>query len=427
MAGGTGTLEESLTLGPAVGLAITMVVGSGLLVLPGLAYASVGATSAYAWLISALVCIPLLVVFASLGASIPGAGGIAGFVQATFSRRLGAATEILILGTVPGGAAVAVTGGRYFAAALGGEDGAVVAGTVLILATGCAVNLLGARVSGRVQQVLAFGLVALLGGVAALALVLGDHHAGAGIAPPSELLAALPAVGAVFFAFVGWELLSFTTEEFKDPRRDFPRAIAGSYIVVVGLYALIVVAVQTVMRPGDPALQSAPIAALLASVLGLASGRFVAAIGFVLILANYVSVVWAISRLVFSSAREGLLPGGLRHLAGAGVPRRAVVAVSCTFGLIAIPALAGAVSLSRLFEMAGASFFLAYVLCVLAFLHRASSAPRRVFGVGTLVFAGLVFLSFGLMALYPVAVFAGGVVLAGAARRRPGGEPAANP
>ena len=65
-------LEKTLGLYSAVGLAITMVVGSGLLILPGLAYVQAGGAAIYAWIISAVVSIPLLIVFAKLGAEIPG-------------------------------------------------------------------------------------------------------------------------------------------------------------------------------------------------------------------------------------------------------------------------------------------------------------------------------------------------------------------
>ena len=82
-------LEKTLGLVPAVGLAINLVVGSGLLILPGLAYQQAGGAAVYAWAISALVSIPLLVVFARLGADIPGAGGVAGFMQSVFRGARG--------------------------------------------------------------------------------------------------------------------------------------------------------------------------------------------------------------------------------------------------------------------------------------------------------------------------------------------------
>ena len=190
----TRTLTKTLTLAPAVGLAITMVIGSGLLVLPGLAYHQTGNAAVYAWLVSAVACAPILTILARLGAETPDAGGIAAFVQAAFGRRPGAATEILILGTIPGGAAIAVTGGQYFAALVGNERIAIVAGTAIVLAVGGWVNFLGARVSGRVQQWLAAGLVTLLAGVAIAALVFADPRAGTGIAPMAQWVDGLPAV-----------------------------------------------------------------------------------------------------------------------------------------------------------------------------------------------------------------------------------------
>src|SRR5512142_3259382 len=113
-------LSKTLSLPVAVGLAITVVVGSGLLALPGLAYEAAGGAAVYSWLISAVIIIPLLIVFAYLGARIPGAGGIAGFVQAAFSRRVSIPVEFILLGAFAvGGPAMVITGMNYFALAVG--------------------------------------------------------------------------------------------------------------------------------------------------------------------------------------------------------------------------------------------------------------------------------------------------------------------
>ena len=418
MAGQNNRLVKTLTLAPAVGLAITMVVGSGLLVLPGLAYREAGSAAIYAWIISALVSVPLLVVFARLGATFPGAGGIAGFMQQTFSRRVGAATEILILGTIPGGAAIAITGGKYFSAIFDGRQTLVLGGTLLVLIIATVVNIFGARISGRVQQVLAFGLVLLVSGVAVAALVIGDPSAGAGIAPIAQARSALPTVGIVFFAFVGWELMSFTTEEFKDPKRDFPLMIAVSFVIVVALYLLIALAVQLVLPLDDPQLSVAPMATLLASAFGATSGKSIAVVGFFIALANVISVVWAFSRLAFASAREGLLPSVLSQTdTEAAIPRKAILAVMAAFGVVSVLYFAGLVTQSRLFELAGISFFLSYILAVLAYLKHETSIQARLFGMATLLFVTYVFLHFGLKIVYPISVFLLGLVM-GAMRNR---------
>jgi amino acid efflux transporter len=405
-------LKKTLGLFTAVGLAITMVVGSGLLILPGLAYQKVGSAAIYAWGISALISIPLLIVFARLGAEIPGAGGVAGFMQAAFSRREGAATEILILGTIPGGAAIAITGGKYLRAFLDGNLGLEILGCFSILLVGGTVNYFGGKVSGKVQQILAFILVALLSLVAVASIALGDTSAGQGIPPFIQALDSMPAVGLVFFAFVGWELMSFTTEEFKNPKRDFPLMVASSFLIVVVLYILVAVAIQLVLPMSHPEISTTPIAAMLATVIGKLGSRFITVLGVLIVVANFISVVWAFSRLSFSSAREGLLPSALAHTqTGAKIPRNAVIACILGFGAVALMHYVGLVSQSLLFELAGISFFMSYILAVLAFIRTSKSLMAKVFGTLTFVTVSVVFVSMGIKIIYPAVMFLTGYAI----------------
>jgi amino acid efflux transporter len=416
-------LKKTLGLFTAVGLAITMVVGSGLLILPGLAYQKVGSAAIYAWGISALISIPLLIVFARLGAEIPGAGGVAGFMQAAFSRREGAATEILILGTIPGGAAIAITGGKYLRAFLDGNLGLEILGCFSILLVGGTVNYFGGKVSGKVQQILAFILVALLTLVAVASIALGDTSAGQGITPFIQALDSMPAVGLVFFAFVGWELMSFTTEEFKNPKRDFPLMVASSFLIVVVLYILVAVAIQLVLPRSHPEISTTPIAAMLATVIGKPGSRFISVLGVLIVVANFISVVWAFSRLSFSSAREGLLPSALaRTQTDAKIPRNAVIACILGFGAVALMHYVGLVSQSLLFELAGISFFMSYALAVAAYIKRASQIAAKMFGIGTFVGVSLVFINFGATIIYPIALYTLGLLIhqISANRRRKG-------
>src|SRR5262249_46372337 len=122
-------LGRTLTLPQAIGLAITLVVGSGLLALPGLAYREVGAGAIYAWITSAFISIPFLVIFAVLGSRLPAAGGVAAFMQSAFSRQAAIPVEILLIGTfIVGGPPMIITGGHYFAAALRLGEAATVIG-----------------------------------------------------------------------------------------------------------------------------------------------------------------------------------------------------------------------------------------------------------------------------------------------------------
>jgi amino acid efflux transporter len=231
----SGQLRRSLNLAQAIALAITLVVGAGASILPGLAYTQVGSVAVYAWVADAVLVIPLLVIFSYLAGIMPSADGVTGFINVGLSSWMGFASKALMLSTfVIAPPAIAVTRGRYFAEAVGGSLSEVI-GVCILFGVAFSVNLAGVRISGTVQQVLALIVTAALASIAIAAMALGDHQVGTGIAPLSRGLDGAPAMGMVFFAFGGWELLSFMAEELKNPKRDFPLAAAISFLVVVSL------------------------------------------------------------------------------------------------------------------------------------------------------------------------------------------------
>ena len=81
------------------------------------------------------------------------------------------------------------------------------------------------------------------------------------------------------------------------------------------------------------------------------------------------------------------------------------------FAAIAGAYLAGLITHAALFELAGASFFLAYVLAALAYPRRARSRAGKLFGWLATVLLAAVFGAFGLRALYPLLVLAGGYLV----------------
>ncbi|GAA1914658.1 hypothetical protein GCM10009716_25130 [Streptomyces sodiiphilus] len=406
-----------LRLPGALALAITIVVGSGALVSPGIAYHQAGPSALYAWLVAAAVTVPLLIVFARLGADLPGAGGVAGFVQAGFGRTWAAGVEVLLLGTFGLGIpAIALTGGFYVQQIPGLHAVPAWAAALALLALAGTSVAIGGSVSSRIQIALALVMTAGLTAAAVLGLSGGDP---AGHLPPaelSELTVGVMALGAVFFAFTGWEMLSFTTEEYANPRRDFPRVVVISFLTVTTLYVLLAWAVQTQLSEDDPKAASAPIHAVVSAVApGLA--WVVSVLGVLIIAANLVGAVWAASRLVMSSAREGLLPRPLARLSTAQgtPPRHAVAACVVVFGAMVLATLSDTLSLSVLLTVAGQNFFLLYLFSAAAY-GRLRTGARRAFGAGTAVVLGLLALTFDPLHLaYALALLLTGYLVA---RRR---------
>lgn len=400
-------LARSLTLWPAVGLAVTLVVGSSVLVLPGLAYDERGAAAVWSWIAAAAVCVPLLVVVATLGGRYPAAGGIAGFVRPALGERVAAIAELLLLAALPGGAGLALVAG-HLVADLVDVSWVVTPVALVALVLAGATAAQGAAFAGSIVRVLVATFVIALGVVAIAGLVHGGD--GAGVGALSGIEDGIGGIGLVFFAFVGWELMAFLSEEFVDPARDFPRMVAVSFVLVVALYVVLALSVQVVLPRDDPHLVTTPVAAVAEAVFGDAGRVIITVVGLVIVAANVNSVVLAFSRLVYATARHGRLPRVLARGDG-GSPRRAVIATVAAFAAFVIPERLGVISQARLFELAATAFFTGLVLAAVAFTVEASRLASRAFGVVTCIVAAVVLVTFGWIALYPLAVCAFGAVV----------------
>jgi len=420
----TGQLRRTLTLPQAVALAVTIVVGSGALILPGIAYQSVGSGALWAWLLAATAVIPLLAIFARLGARYPSAGGVAGFVQAAFGRPVAGGVEILFMGTFGLGIpAIALTGGHYLAGLGLYPHRHAWLGALVMLAAATSLNLGGVHLSARVQTVLAITLAAglLLVGVGGLV------PSGATVRMPdlslSAMMVGLSAVGLVFFAFTGWEMLAFTTEEYRNPKRDFPLAVGISFVLVTGIYVVLALAVQSRLDSTDSRLATAPVQAVVSDAFSAAWGRTVAFLGAVIIMANLIGAIWGASRLVMSSAREGLLPARVAGISTrTGTPSTAIAVCTVAFTVIVATSSLGWLPLDRLLSLAGQNFFLLYLLSVAAYVKLFPQARQRLFGIVVCVALSGVALFFGVWSLlYALALFLIGMLLALRSTRMAGG------
>lgn len=405
-------LNKTIGLYGAVTLAVGIVVGAGMLALPGLVYRAAEGWAVASWLLDGLLVLPLLVVFVDLARRFPSAGGVAGFVGAAFpGLRVGC--SYLLIGTFSLGLpAIALTGGNYLAGGFGLSGGELhLAGVGLAAAILlCALSLAwgGAKAAGRVQNVVVTLLVAGLAVVALLAVLHWesiDFQAG----DPS-VHGVWTGMALAFFAFTGWEMLAFTAEEFKNPRRDFPLAVAISFVVVLALYVGAALAVQALVELDHPMLASAPLLVVLERGLSTAATPLaVAGVVAAIILVNLNGACWAASRLLFDVGRQGWAPRqfNLQRLSGvSATPRTAIGGLSALlFTALALAGL-GQIGLDDMLRLAGQNFFLLYTLAVVAYLRLATGLASRLFG-GAALLVCLVFMQiFGWGLLYAAALFA---------------------
>lgn len=411
--GDSAQLNKTIGLYGAVALGLGIVLGAGMLSLPGLVYQVAGGWSVFAWLLDGLLVLPLLFVFAVLGRRFPNAGGVAGFIAQAYPG-LKPGCSYLLVGTfslgLPG---IAIAGAGYLADGLGLGVGAEARWTVAAIAMVviCMVLVMawfGSTVAGAVQNAVVTLLVICLVAVTLSAV----PHWGAidFTAGDPTWRGVWSGMGLAFFAYTGWEMLAFTAEEFKNPRRDFPLAIAITFVLVLALYTGAMLAVQSLLSVDDPRLVSAPFLAVIEGAVGgvYASYALIAIVA-AIIVTNLNGAVWAASRLLYDIGRGDGAPAVLqlhRLEGGAATPRKAIIVLGLLFTVTIGIFGAGALDLDDLLRIAGQNFFLLYTLSIVAYLRIEPRVPHRVFGVSALavciVFAGI----FGWGLLYAALVFA---------------------
>lgn len=159
----THTLQRNIGMPQAIALYIGAVLGSGILIVPGLAAEMAGPASLLAWGFMTLLILPLALSMGLLSAKFPNAGGVSHFVTLAFGPKAGALVGWFFLMSVPiGGPVAALTGAGYMTAAMGWGDGARIVIAAVMLAIGLITNWMGMQVAGKVQIAVVISIIAVL-------------------------------------------------------------------------------------------------------------------------------------------------------------------------------------------------------------------------------------------------------------------------
>ena len=402
-------------------LYVAAVLGTGILVLPGLAAQAAGPASVLAVAAVFLLSIPLAGTFAALASRYPDAGGVASFVRRALGGTWARMTGYWFFFGVGAGAPVVAVLGADYVAAIVGADRAVVPWLALgLLVPPFVANYFGLRVSGVAQLALTGLLLVIVIGVVAVAAPAADPgnftpfltHGWGGVGA---------AISLFVWAFAGWEVGTHIAGEFRNPRRTIPLATAIA-LVVVGVSYLALQYVTVGVLGADAGTGRVPLLDLVAASTNGLGPVLVAAVAAIVVLGVLNVYTGAFAKLAASLGRDGDLPGWLAPGAeSGGVPRRALsivgALVAVYFGLM----LATGMELTPFILTHTSSMVAIYVLGMIAAVRllRPRSAGWWLAVVSVLLTTGLLALA-GIFLLVPAAL-AGIAVLVGMlpGRRRP--------
>jgi basic amino acid/polyamine antiporter, APA family len=174
---------------------------------------------------------------------------------------------------------------------------------------------------------------------------------------PNGFSGVMKGVSAVFFAYIGFDAISTTAEECKNPQRDLPRSMFNALLICTGLYILIALVLTgmvpfTELNVGDPLSH-------VFSLKGIESMSGIVAISAVIAMAS-VLLVFQLGqpRIWMSMSRDGLLPRRFARLHPKyRTPGFSTIVAGC---LVAIPALF--MNLSEVTDLTSIGTLFAFVL-----------------------------------------------------------------
>lgn len=229
-------LKKELGLVQGVILLTTSLLGTGVFALPELAALAAGDISLWAWPLLIILIFPIAIVFAVLGRHFPHAGGVAHFVGMAFGPRLQRVISWLFLSVIPVSFPAALHIAVGFGRALfGWQSEQLLFGELGTLGLLWFMGSRGASSSANLQAIIAGLIIAL---IAAILWKGAIKPADITFPAANEITFSrlCTATAIMFWGFVGIEAFTHLSSEFKNPERDFPRALIIGLMLAGSIY-----------------------------------------------------------------------------------------------------------------------------------------------------------------------------------------------
>ena len=159
----------------------------------------------------------------------------------------------------------------------------------------------------------------------------------------------------MFFGFLGFESISMAVDEIQSPQKNIPRGIVLSLTIVTILYALVTLVLTGIVHYSKLNVDDAVAFSLRSIGIGWAT-NYVSLVAILTLITVCISMTYALSRMIYSLARDGLLPQSFKQLSKTSrVPKNATL----------LTGVASAIA-AGVFPLASIAAFLN--ICTLAYL-----------------------------------------------------------
>ncbi len=183
------------------------------------------------------------------------------------------------------------------------------------------VNFRGASETGKVGNIVTGTKIVIL----MIFIVFGvefvfhqPHWESSGFTPffPNGWSGVVKAMGLTFIAFEGYEIIAQSSEEIKDPKRNIPKAVFYSLIIVIPIYLLVAFVALGGVHPPNGMTPWAYLGAQKEIALVDVARHFFRGGALMILVAGLISTMSALNATVFSSSRMAFAMGRDRNFPG---------------------------------------------------------------------------------------------------------------
>ncbi len=396
-------------------------IGSGIFLLPS-ALAIYGGISIVGWIFTTVGSLLLAVVFMHLSRRYPKVGGPYVFAREAFGNLAGFVVAYgYWISILCGNAAIAIVSVSYLSVifpALTTASHLDVLAALSVLWTLTGINLLGVRISGRVQlvttvlKVLPLVVIALLG----LAYFDASHFVPFNVSERSSFGAITATAALTLWAFLGLESATIPADSIKDPGRTIPRATVVGTSIAALIYILSTVSIMGILSPHDLAHSDAPFADAAARMFGPAAKYIVAGAGAIACIGALNGWILLQGQMPRAAALDNLFPRRFSALSRTGAPLQGIVFSSvCVSALLLMNYTKGFVEkftfVILLATLATLVPYLVSALAQLKFEFQASHRPGLT-GLGAIATLALLYSGWAVLGLGAYTIFWGLVLIA---------------
>lgn len=330
-------LKRSLGFWDVLMFGVGGIVGAGIYAIIGQAAGLSGNMLWLSFVIAATVALLTGLSYAEFVSRFPDSGGSFEYIKQGLGSKTALIMSIFMAFTgIVAAAAISISFADYLSRLVNFPSWIIV---IAIIAFMAFFNIIGAKYSSYYNS---FATVVTLIGLAAVIIVSIPDWGNVSLLKSADKSGTgILAGGAlIFFSYIGFEDLVKMAEETKEPKKNMPKAIIMSGIIVLIIYILIAISSISVMGWKDLSSSNGPLAAVIETKLGAIGATSLVIIALFATSKTILSNILGTSRLLYDVARDSEIKWLSKFTTISGVgnaPNYAIIAISLVamaFGLI---------------------------------------------------------------------------------------------